>query len=161
MEKDFQSKKDKIKTRRQKEREQRRKEIIDAAERLVTALAGGRLQPSLVLHVNHPRELSAPLHLALQPLRLAGITLLNQSVLLRGVNDSADTLCELSESLFASGVLPYYLHLLDPVRGAAHFEVPQAEATQLQHRLRRLLPGYLLPRLVRDRPGADCKTIVL
>ena len=127
---------------------------------LIEWLAGGRLQPSLVLHINHARELSQALHLALKRLRRADITLLNQSVLLRGVNDSADTLSELSESLFASGVLPYYLHLLDPVQGAAHFEVPEAEARQLQRQLRLRLPGYLLPRLVRDVPGVGAKTII-
>ena len=75
-------------------------------------------------------------------------------------NDSAEVLCDLSEALFDSGVLPYYLHLLDPVQGAAHFEVGEPEAIRLQQKLRQRLPGYLVPRLARDTPGSESKTII-
>jgi L-lysine 2,3-aminomutase len=85
---------------------------------------------------------------------------LNQSVLLRGVNDSAAVLAELSETLFAAGVLPYYLHLLDPVRGAAHFDMNETEASAIMKNLRQRLPGYLAPRLVREQPGQLAKTPV-
>lgn len=125
--------------------------------RLVDILAGSRLQPVVVLHVNHPREVSARLAAALPPLVKQGITLLNQSVLLRGVNDSLETLSALSDTLFATGVLPYYLHLLDPVRGAAHFEVSESTARELHRQLRERLPGYLVPRLVREKAGAASK----
>jgi L-lysine 2,3-aminomutase len=86
-----------------------------------------------------------------------GATLLNQSVLLRGINDDADTLRALSERLFTCGVLPYYLHQLDRVRGAAHFEVDDARARMLADAIRAVLPGYLVPRLVRETAGAPSK----
>jgi L-lysine 2,3-aminomutase len=85
------------------------------------------------------------------------VALLNQSVLLRGVNNAPDTLADLSERIFACGVLPYYLHQLDPVQGAAHFEVPDAEARALVESLRARLPGYLVPRLVREVAGDPAK----
>ena len=86
--------------------------------------------------------------------------LLNQSVLLRGVNDDADALASLSERLFACGVLPYYLHLLDRVAGAAHFEVDERTGKALIAGLRSRLPGYLVPRLVRETPGELSKTVI-
>jgi EF-P beta-lysylation protein EpmB len=116
------------------------------------------LQTVVVLHVNHPREIDAGVADAARAMREAGATLLNQSVLLRGVNDDADTLAELSEALFAVGVLPYYLHQLDPVRGAAHFAVCDARARDLLQALRTRLPGFLVPRLVREVPGEASKT---
>ncbi len=119
-----------------------------------------RLQVVIVLHVNHARELDAEVGAALRALRAAGVTLLNQSVLLRGVNDSVETLGELSHALFEHGVLPYYLHLLDRVTGAAHFEVPASEAVGLHTALSERLPGYLVPRLVREVAGAASKTPV-
>ena len=118
------------------------------------------LQRVLVLHANHPNELDTGVAAACARLREAGATLLNQSVLLRGINDDADALTELSERLFACGVLPYYLHQLDRVRGAAHFEVPDARARELVDSLRARLPGYLVPRLVRELPGEGAKTPV-
>lgn len=111
----------------------------------------------VVLHVNHPRELDDVVLDVLAALAGAGATLLNQSVLLRGVNDDEDTLAELSEILFEAGVLPYYLHLLDRVQGAAHFEVPLAQAQALHAALRARLPGYLVPQLVRETAGAAYK----
>ena len=115
------------------------------------------LQRVVVLHANHPNELDASVGAACARLREAGATLLNQSVLLRGVNDDADALVELSERLFAFGVLPYYLHQLDRVRGAAHFEVDDARARELLGTLRARLPGYLVPKLVREVPGETGK----
>jgi len=116
------------------------------------------LRTVIVIHANHPRELDDAAGLALDRLGDTRATLLNQSVLLRGVNDQAGTLSALSEELFRRGVLPYYLHLLDPVQGAAHFEVSEREARTLMAALRRRLPGYLVPRLVREEPGAESKT---
>lgn len=112
----------------------------------------------VVLHVNHPRELSDALRAALAALAAHGATLLNQSVLLRGVNDDEDTLAALSAGLFEAGVLPYYLHLLDRAAGTAHFDVPQDEAARLHAGLVTRLPGYLVPRLVREVAGAEAKT---
>jgi len=112
----------------------------------------------VVVHANHANELDASVAHAMANLRAAGATLLNQSVLLRGVNDDADTLAALSERLFKCGVLPYYLHQLDRVAGAAHFEVEDDRARALVDRLAARLPGYLVPRLVREIPGAASKT---
>ncbi|MFP4075635.1 MAG: EF-P beta-lysylation protein EpmB [Halochromatium sp.] len=130
-------------------------------ERLCAILAGSRLRLVIVAHVNHAAELGPEARRALLRLSDIGAPLLNQSVLLRGVNDAVTPLAELSEALLDSRVLPYYLHLLDPVSGAAHFDVPEAEARALVTELRQRLPGYLVPRLVRERPGEACKTILL
>jgi L-lysine 2,3-aminomutase len=110
------------------------------------------------VHANHANEFDAAVDAALARLRDAGETLLNQAVLLRGVNDSVEALAALSERGFAAGVLPYYLHQLDRVQGAAHFEVPDAEARSLHAALAAGLPGYLVPRLVREIPGEIGKT---
>lgn len=128
---------------------------------LLQALA---LPPSrlvLVVHANHAQELGQPQRQALGQLRAAGLTLLAQSVLLRGVNDSVEDLHQLCEALFEAGALPYYLHLLDRVQGAAHFDVPEAQARQLMQRLSGELPGYLVPKLVRDDPGGKAKRVVI
>lgn len=114
----------------------------------------------VVVHVNHPNEIDRDVGTALRQLRDAGCTLLNQSVLLRGVNDSGPVLIALSEKLFEHGVLPYYLHLLDKVQGAAHFDVPAETALSLSQSLLTYLPGYLVPKLVREIPGADSKSPV-
>lgn len=124
---------------------------------LLDLFARTRLQSVLVVHANHPREIDDTVRAALARLANAGVTLLNQSVLLRGVNDAAATLAELSEVLFAGRVLPYYLHLLDRVCGAAHFEVNESEASAIMEQLRQRLPGYLVPRLVREQPGQPAK----
>lgn len=116
-----------------------------------------RLKVVMVLHSNHPRELDDGVALAMARLTEAGVTLLNQSVLLKGVNDDAATLIALSRRLFDLDIMPYYLHLLDPVQGAAHFEVNEAEARHLIDRVAASLPGYLVPRLVREVPGAPNK----
>lgn len=120
-------------------------------------LGGSRLRIAIVIHANHPRELCPQVRLALEELKTAGATLLNQSVLLRGVNDDAASLADLSEALFEASVLPYYLHLLDPVAGAAHFAVSLAKARAIMDRLRADLPGYLVPKLVQELPGRACK----
>jgi EF-P beta-lysylation protein EpmB len=129
-------------------------------EALLSWLRACRLKKIVVVHANHARELDPSVARALQALAAAGATLLNQSVLLRGVNDSAEALCELSEALFNAGVLPYYLHLLDKVQGAAHFELPIPRAVQLAQELNGRLPGYLVPRLVQERPGEPAKSPV-
>ncbi|WP_293646875.1 EF-P beta-lysylation protein EpmB [Thiolapillus sp.] len=119
------------------------------------------LATSLVIHANHPRELTPVLAHALTPLREAGITLLNQSVLLKRVNDEVRTQVSLNESLYEMGILPYYLHQLDPVQGAAHFAVDDQSALRLHQGMERRLPGYLLPRLVREIAGAPSKQTLL
>lgn len=111
----------------------------------------------MVIHANHAQELDDSVEAACAALAGAGVRLYNQSVLLRGVNDRTDTLAQLSERLFELGVQPYYLHQLDRVAGTAHFEVPDAEALELYETLRARLPGYLLPRLVREVQGAPAK----
>lgn len=116
-------------------------------------LTCSRLKPVLVIHVNHAQEIDASVRAALDKITAAGVPLLNQSVLLKGINDSTDRLCALSEALFDVGVLPYYLHQLDHVQGAAHFEVSDDQAQALMASMRARLPGYLLPRLVREEAG--------
>ena len=130
-------------------------ERIDDA--FVQWLADLPLQKVVVLHANHANEFDASVDAACARLREAGATLLNQSVLLRGINDDADTLAALSERLFAAGVLPYYLHQLDRVRGAAHFEVDDERALTLVEAVRHRLPGYLVPKLVREVGGEASK----
>ncbi|WP_227875870.1 EF-P beta-lysylation protein EpmB [Kushneria konosiri] len=123
-------------------------------------LAATRLQKVVVLHINHANEIDDNVIRACDRLKSVGVTLLNQSVLLRGVNDDVEILRALSERLFEAGILPYYLHVLDPVAGAAHFDVPDDEAQRLHDALRDQLPGFLLPRLVREVPGEQAKTPV-
>lgn len=118
------------------------------------------LQKVIVIHANHPQEIDSSVITACSKLRDSGVTLLNQSVLLKGINDSADILAELSETLLVAGVLPYYLHMLDRVQGAAHFEVDEQTATGLMRKLLARLPGYLVPLLVREIPGRTSKTPV-
>lgn len=113
---------------------------------------------AMVLHANHANEIDDSVVESAQRLRAAGATLLNQSVLLRGVNDSVDALADLSERLFDAGIVPYYLHQLDRVSGTAHFEVGDARAKALIDGLRGRLAGYLVPRLVREIAGQDSKT---
>ena len=113
----------------------------------------------VVLHFNHPNEIDRDCAASLAGLQR--FTPLNQSVLLRGVNDDAHTLVELSERLFGAGVLPYYLHMPDPVAGTAHFDVSQRRAIALHRQLLARLPGYLVPRLVREVPGGSAKELVI
>ncbi|MCB1850566.1 MAG: EF-P beta-lysylation protein EpmB [Gammaproteobacteria bacterium] len=125
---------------------------------LIRGLTEHGLETSMVLHVNHPREISHKHRMMLAPLRERGMVLLNQSVLLKGVNNDIHSLCNLSEKLFSIGVIPYYLHQLDRVAGAAHFEVTDDHALELHQQMQARLPGYLVPRLVRELPGAASKT---
>lgn len=130
-------------------------ERVDAA--FQAWLAALPLQKVVVLHVNHANEMDASVDAACARLRDAGATVLNQSVLLRGVNDDEGALVDLSERLFAGGVLPYYLHQLDRVQGAAHFEVDDHRALRLLDAMRARLPGYLVPKLVREVGGDASK----
>jgi EF-P beta-lysylation protein EpmB len=131
-------------------------ERIDAE--LLRLLSATRLRKVVVVHSNHANELDANVAAALTALRPHVDALLNQSVLLAGINDDAAALAALSERLFACGVLPYYLHALDRVAGAAHFDVDERRGRQLVAELRTRLPGYLVPRFVRELPGELSKT---
>ncbi|RIK84376.1 MAG: EF-P beta-lysylation protein EpmB [Planctomycetota bacterium] len=124
---------------------------------LIAALRGTRLAPIVVVHANHPREIDTLVARAFAQLVDAGIPLLNQAVLLRGVNDDADTLAALSQTLVNHRAMPYYLHQLDPVQGAAHFAVPAEVGLSLIEDLRVRLPGYAVPRYVREVPGQPSK----
>ncbi len=128
---------------------------------LVSWLRSLRMPAVFVLHANHPNEIDASVRVACETLRETGVTLLNQSVLLRGVNDDVEVLAELSRRLFDVGVLPYYLHVLDQVRGAAHFAVSDLEARAIAGELASRLSGYLVPRLVREVHGAPAKVTLL
>jgi L-lysine 2,3-aminomutase len=130
-------------------------------ESLLAVLRATRLARTVVIHANHPAELDAAVAEAVGRLAGTPAILLNQAVLLRGVNDSVAVLRALSERLLEIGVMPYYLHLLDPVRGAAAFDVPMAEAVELHRSLRESLPGYAVPRLVREVSGERSKTWIL
>ena len=127
---------------------------------LLAWISQQRLKVVMVVHCNHPNEIDSSVHTAMQLLARAGVTLLNQSVLLRGINDDANTLIRLSETLFAAGILPYYLHRLDRVQGTAHFEVDAERACALISAVHAALPGYLVPRLVEEIPGNPGKTPV-
>lgn len=129
--------------------------ITDA---LVARISTSSLQVLLVNHINHANEIDAEFHAAMKRLSMAGVTLLNQSVLLRGVNDNAQTLADLSNALFDVGVMPYYLHVLDRVQGAAHFMVDDEEARAVIRELLTLVSGYLVPRLAREIGGEPSKT---
>ena len=133
-------------------------ERIDSG--LLAWLGGLRLQKVVVMHANHAREIDDSVRRACGRLTAAGATLLNQAVLLKGINDSVEALAELSEALFETQVLPYYLHVLDKVQGAAHFDLPDARALELHRDLMARLPGYLVPKLVREVAGAPSKTAV-
>jgi L-lysine 2,3-aminomutase len=126
-------------------------------EELLGWLIGTRLTPIVVIHANHSAEIDESVEAALARLVEAGLPLLNQSVLLRGVNDDADALVELSERLVNLRVMPYYLHQLDRVSGAAHFEVPIERGLQIMAELRKRLPGYAVPRYVREIAGEGHK----
>jgi len=128
---------------------------------IISVVSGTRLTPVLVIHANHPNELSPAAGAGLERLKAAGIHLLNQSVLLKNINDDAKTLACLSEALFAHGVLPYYLHMPDPVQGTAHFSVPDEVAREIMQALRTQVPGYLVPRLVREVAGRPYKIPLL
>lgn len=127
-------------------------------EGLCQILAETRLQVLLVSHINHAQEIDDQLRYSMQMLKRAGVTLLNQSVLLRAVNDNAQTLADLSHALFDAGILPYYLHVLDKVQGAAHFFVSDDEARTLVQQLLTMVSGYMVPKLARETGGEPSKT---
>lgn len=125
---------------------------------LIEWLADSRLKGVMVLHINHANEIDQTLREKVQLLKQAGVTLLNQAVLLKGVNDQPQALIDLSERLFDAGVLPYYLHVLDKVQGAAHFDVEKQKARELMANLIKRLPGFLVPKLVTEIGGQPGKT---
>jgi len=129
-------------------------------QELCEILGNTPLDCSMVLHINHANEIDRLLIDAVTQLRQAGVTILNQSVLLKGINDSVEVLNNLSESMFSAGILPYYLHILDKVSGAAHFDTPLETAKGLIAQMRHDLPGYLVPRLAIEEPGLAAKTII-
>ena len=116
------------------------------------------MQKVLVLHANHANEISSKLVVRLRKLQQKGVTLLNQSVLLKGINDSGEAISQLSEALFEAGVLPYYLHVLDKVQGASHFYVSDGDARGIMEEAIKRLPGFLVPKLVREIGGQPGKT---
>lgn len=129
-------------------------------EDLIQILTSTRLRVVMVLHCNHPNELDGDVQHVCAQMRKAGCLLLNQSVLLKGVNDNSTILAALSQNLFVFGVLPYYLHLLDPVQGTQHFDLSLEHALSLYDGLQSQLPGYLVPKLVREQAGMPYKTII-
>lgn len=130
-------------------------------ERINTTLLSAlqtRFHTTMVYHINHPAEVTAQIAAGVSMLQKQGIHVLNQSVLLRGVNDNIECLKDLSLVLFKAGILPYYLHVLDKVAGSEHFAVTLSKAQNLQQALRNALPGYLIPKFVKELPNALCKT---
>ncbi|MEW6483362.1 MAG: EF-P beta-lysylation protein EpmB [Pseudomonadota bacterium] len=125
---------------------------------LCQRLSQTRLQVIMVTHINHANEIDPALTEAMARLKRAGVLLLNQGVLLKGINDSAATLAALSNALFNAGILPYYLHVLDKVQGAAHFYVSDEEARKIMRELLAMISGYLVPKLAREIGGAPSKT---
>ena len=125
---------------------------------LISLLINSRLKPVVVLHINHKNEIDTALDSSLELFRQARIPLFNQSTLLKGVNDEVDILCELSEALFDVGIQPYYLHLFDAVQGAAHFDVDEERAINLYQSVMSILPGFLVPKMVREIAGEANKT---
>lgn len=133
-------------------------ERIDSG--LLQLLENSRLQIVMVVHSNHAQEIDATFSQAMTYLKAANVTVLNQSVLLKGVNDSVDSQVALSEALFSAGVLPYYLHLLDRVAGAQGFALSDDDAFSLYRGMAARLPGFLLPKLAREIPGAPAKQVL-
>lgn len=124
----------------------------------VNTLTETRLKPTIVFHVNHKNEIDNSVIKAIEPLRVNRIPLFNQSVLLKGINDNVNALSELSEKLFDNGIQPYYLHLFDKVQGVAHFDIEDNAAEQLIKNLMATLPGFLIPKVVREIAGEANKT---
>ena len=129
-------------------------------DQLLNWISNSRLKVIMVLHINHAQEINTQLKNNLKYLANINCTLLNQSVLLRNINDQSSSLIDLSEALFNAGVLPYYLHLLDKVDGAAHFDVPEENARKLMREISKHLPGYLVPKLVKEIQGKRSKSLI-
>jgi EF-P beta-lysylation protein EpmB len=127
-------------------------------DNLITILKQCTLNKVCVFHINHPDEINQAFCDAVQKIKQTNTTTLNQSVLLKNVNDDADVLINLSNKLFATGILPYYLHKLDPAKGTHHFKVSNAQAEQLIKVMKNNLPGYLVPRLAQEIPGQSSKS---
>ena len=125
---------------------------------LVKTLSSTTLKVTVVFHINHANEIDESVIQAIEPLRAARIPLFNQSVLLKGINDKANTLATLSERLFDIGIQPYYLHLFDKVQGVAHFDISEEVAKKIILQLMAILPGFLMPKLVREIAGESSKT---
>ncbi|OQK17884.1 EF-P beta-lysylation protein EpmB [Methyloprofundus sedimenti] len=128
---------------------------------LISILKNSPIPIIIVTHCNHANELSVQVITACRALKQPNITLLNQSVLLKGINDNTQILQSLSEQLFAAGILPYYLHLLDKAKGTAHFEITQTKALKIHQALQHVLPGYLVPKLVKEQAGEAAKTLIV
>jgi EF-P beta-lysylation protein EpmB len=130
-------------------------------DNLISVFNKSHKQLVMVVHCNHANELNALVIAALQQLKQQGMSLFNQSVLLKNINDNAKTLAELSEALFSVGVIPYYLHQLDKAVGTGHFEVPEQKSLEIIQQLQTLLPGYLVPKLVKEVAGAEAKQALI
>ena len=126
---------------------------------MISWITNSRLDIIMVWHINHANEIDAEVKQAAMRLKKAGVTLLNQGVILKGVNDNVDAQVALSETLFDAGILPYYMFTLDPVEGAAHFDISVNEAQQLMGQVAAELPGYLVPKLAKEIPGKSAKTV--
>lgn len=129
-------------------------------DELISWIKDTRLKTTLVIHCNHAQEINIEVKESLLKLAAANVTLLNQAVLLKDVNDNILALTDLSETLFDSGVLPYYLFTLDKVLGAMHFDLPLSRAKELHQELTHRLPGYLVPKLAKEEPGALAKVLL-
>ncbi len=129
-------------------------------EEFINTLSLSPKQIVLIMHCNHAQEINDRVIAACNLLKNSDITLFNQSVLLKGVNDKAEILCELSEQLFSHGVIPYYLHVLDKATGTGHFEVSKIQALELIRQVQATLPGYLVPKLVTEQAGAASKQAI-
>lgn len=125
---------------------------------LLELFSCSRLNVVMVLHINHANEIDSSLRAAIAQMKHAGVTILNQAVLLKSINDDVQSQVDLSETLFDAGVLPYYLHLLDKVNGAVHFDSDEQQAIAMMHQLYKKLPGFLVPKLVREIGGQAHKT---
>jgi L-lysine 2,3-aminomutase len=130
-------------------------------DQLNDTLHKSRFDCVVVLHINHANEIDQSLNNAVTKLKQSGATILNQAVLLKGVNDSADEQVRLSRALFSAGILPYYLFLFDPVAGASHFDIPIEQGKEIFTQMQRELPGYLVPRLAKEISGKTSKTLLI
>lgn len=128
-------------------------------DEMLAWIKASRLDIVMVWHINHANEIDEELVQAAHRLKRAGVTLLNQGVLLKGINDSVEAQVNLSETVFAAGILPYYMFTLDPVEGAAHFDIHIEDAQRLMGKVAAELPGYLVPRLAKEIPGKPGKTV--
>jgi len=128
-------------------------------EEMLDWITKSRLDIIMVWHINHANEIDEELTQAALKLKQAGVTVLNQGVLLKGINDSVEAQVNLSEAVFSAGILPYYMFTLDPVEGAAHFDISIEDAQKLMGKVAAELPGYLVPKLAKEIPGQTSKTV--